>query len=87
MITKIFQLQIYNDIWNFLDKFLKQYKYNINFNLLLQDLGNNPSLEEITKKVLTELYNIENYEDLDNSSLIEQQDNTNNINNNDLKNN
>ena len=78
---------IYNDIWNFLDKFLKQYKYNINFNLLLQDLGNNPSLEEITKKVLTELYNIENYEDLDNSSLIEQQNNTNNINNNDLENN
>ena len=55
---------IYNDIYNFLSRTLKKYNYNINFNLLFQDLGSNPSLEDISKKVLSELYNIENYEEL-----------------------
>ena len=70
-------VNIYNDIFNFLELFVKKYKYNINFKLLLQaddDIKNN--YEEITKRILNELYNIDDkYLNNNNESINEQNGN------------
>ena len=53
-------INICNDIWNFLLKFMKKYHYQINFNLLLQDDGDTLiDIENITKRIITELCNMD----------------------------
>ena len=57
--VKIFTQNIYNDIFNYLKKFLIKYDYNIDIKLLLQDTGETKKeLDEICRKIIHELYNI-----------------------------
>lgn len=53
-------VNIYNDIFNFLTNFTKKYNYKMNFKLLMQDDGDTKAnYEIITKKIIIELYNVD----------------------------
>ena len=72
---KLSKQNIYNDIFNFLKKFLIKYDYNINFKLLLQDSGETKKeLDEICKKILHELYNITINEEDKNAKINNHED-------------
>lgn len=57
-LNQINSINLFNDIKNFLEKFLKKYNNNISINLIIQEEGElKIDFESITLNVLKELYN------------------------------
>ena len=57
-LKQINSINLFNDIKNFLEKFLKKYNNNISINLIIQEEGElKIDFESITLNVLKELYN------------------------------
>lgn len=69
--NKTYVENIFNDIYNFLEKFLDKYDKNININLLIQDnVKTKKDILEISDKILKILYNF--HESNQNNELSEQ---------------
>ena len=74
-IDKKNKVNIYKDIWNFLEKFIIKDKKNININLLIQDTRETrKEFEDITNKILHELFNFKDKNEANNDKKVYDND-------------
>ena len=67
---------IFNDIYNFMEKFLKKYNFNINIKLLLQDEGDTKNdLVVLSKNILNLFYNVKECKKDEPNNIVNNENN------------